>query len=84
MNLCGHQSELDHLDFEERTLAMLVTTALKMRRGWRYVELIESSWPMAVFADPIAITVVFAGPEMNLTLDVFFSAAWISGGIHEH
>ena len=72
-----HRSELDHCGFDERTLAMLVTTALKMRRGWRYVELIESSWLMAVFADPIAITVVFAGPGMHLILDVFLSAPWM-------
>ena len=33
---------------------------------------------MAVFADPIAITVVSAGPGMHLILDMFFSAPWMS------
>ena len=78
MDLCSHRSELDHRGFEECTLKMVVTTALNTRRGWRYVELMEFSWRMAVFADTTAITVVFARPEMNLTLDVLYSATWIS------
>ena len=73
-----HRSELDYRGFDEHTLEMLVTTALKMRRGWRYVELMESSSRMTVFADPSAITVVSAGPGMHLILDVFFSAPWMS------
>ena len=57
---------------------MPVTTALKMLRGWRYVELMESIWTIAVFADPIAITVDSAAPEMDLTWDILCSALWIS------
>ena len=64
--------------FKRRTLAMPVTTALKTLRGWRYVELMKSIWPIAVFAEPIAITAVSARPEMDPTLDMFFSASWIS------
>ena len=51
-----------------------MTMVLKMLSGWRYVELMESNWPMAVFAYPIAITVDSAGPEMDLTWDMPCSA----------
>ena len=70
----GRKSKLNHLCFKRRTLAIPVTTALKIVSGWRYVELMESSWPIAVFADPITITVDSARPEMDLTLDMLCSA----------
>ena len=57
---------------------MPVTIALKVLRGWRYVALMESNWPMAVFADPIAFAVISAVPEIGLILDMFRSASWIS------
>ena len=57
---------------------MAVTTALKALRGWRYVELMVSNWLIAAFADPTAFTVETTGTGTDFTLDIFFSASWIS------
>ena len=37
----------------------------------------ESNWPIAVFADPIAFAVVCAVPEIGSTFDMFCSAVGI-------
>ena len=63
----GCKLRSDHYCFERCTLAILVTTALKMPSGLRYVELMESNQPIVVFACLIAITVDSAGAEMDLT-----------------
>ena len=70
-----NRSESDYHYFEGRTLAIAPTTTLKVRRDWRSV---TSNCSMTVFADPIALKVASAGREMGLTLDVFFSASWMS------
>ena len=66
-----HRSKLVHQVLERRTSTMSVTTALKMLRGWRYVEPMVSNWVIAVFADLIAFTVVSSEPEIHLTLNIF-------------
>ena len=57
---------------------MPVTTALKMRRGSRYIALMVSNWTITVFAAPIASTVAPPGPEMGLIMDIFSCAIAIS------
>ena len=54
---------------------MPVTTALKLSRGWRYVEVMVSNWFIAVFAYPIVFTMVSTGLGMSLTLDALTTAS---------
>ena len=55
-----------------------VTAALKVFRGWRYVLLKTSNWDIAVFAVPIALTIVANEPAIGATLENLLSVFRIS------
>jgi len=55
-SMYDHPSKLDRHQLGRQTLAMPVTTALKVLRGWRYVALMVSNWAIAVFAGSIALS----------------------------
>ena len=54
---------------------MPVTTALKLLRGWRYVEAMVSNRFIAVFAYPMVFTMVSTGPGMGSTFETLCSAS---------
>jgi len=73
--LCDHQSKFGMIRLKEQTLAMPSTTVLKTLRGSRYTLLMVSNCVIAAFAMSILLTAVSAGPGMDLTVDICFSAS---------
>ena len=75
MDLCMIINQNQWYCSEERTLVMPMIVALKVTRGCRYVDVMVSNWPIAVFAYPIVLTTVSAGPAMGFILNTLSSAS---------